>query len=640
MPTTRDLRTLVINEVDSEATYAAMVAAEMVNPDELYMIPGSVVTSVNGQTGAVIIGSTDYVNITGSNNVYTADKTYAQLTAMLAEDAQVIATYNNIYYTLVSALPNAPIIFQETTIDNNGYVSTSQITIDSSNNITVRFTEKQIPSSISQITGTVPVDRGGTGKTSLTSGKILVGNDEDPILEKDLADHSFVPAGTVSAPSFSGTSDDISASGTGSTALTGLAVGDHVYKPTGTITAPTFTGTQATITSTGNVTDMSINTHSYTPAGSVTTPTFTGTEATISVEATVDDTHNTITIPAHTYTPAGGVSKPTFTGTEATITSTGNYNGLTIDSHTFTPTVSTSSLSFSGTATTIVPEEVEVTVAKPSNYTPAGIVSGSFSGAKSAVVTDTIATLTPATYTPSGDINTPNITVTPSTAAFLNSMSVTNGVLSFGSANAMTSATAELDDDIEFDGDAVRLVTTAAGSIDGLGFSGTATRLESTYTPAGTVTLSSLTMNPVNLSHTKSGSISVTATYTPEGDVSKPTFSGTAAQLSHGTATATITSTGIYTPEGTNSAITFSGTQANLSHTISNMGSVTSTATYTPAGSISAPTFNGTSVNLNHTVDASNVEINVTGEFTPSGIITAPQFTGTRTVLEHEFESV
>jgi len=166
MPTTRDLRNLVINEVDSEATYAAMVEAGLTNADELYMIPGSVVTSVNGQTGAVIIGGIDYVTITGSNNNYSSDKTYAQIVAMLAENAQVVATYNSIYYTLVSALPNAPIVFQETTIDNNGYVSTSQISIDTTDTVTVRFTEKQIPSTIGEITGTVPVDRGGTGKIS------------------------------------------------------------------------------------------------------------------------------------------------------------------------------------------------------------------------------------------------------------------------------------------------------------------------------------------------------------------------------------------------------------------------------------------------------------------------------------------
>ena len=79
----------------------------------------------------------------------------------------------------------------------------------------------------------------------------------------------------------------------------------------------------------------------------------------------------------------------------------------------------------------------------------------------------------------------------------------------------------------------------------------------------------------------------VTASYTPAGSVSQPTFTGTAA---------TISST--YTPVGSVSQHTFTGTQATISTTYTPKGDVgisvasTGTANYTPAGNVSltAPT--------------------------------------------------
>ena len=70
--------------------------------------------------------------------------------------------------------------------------------------------------------------------------------------------------------------------------------------------------------------------------------------------------------------------------------------------------------------------------------------------------------------------------------------------------------------------------------------------------------------------------------YTPEGTVSQPTFSGNS-----------LTSTGEYTPAGSVSQPTFSGTQGSVSVTGTPSGSIgvgSGTANYTPAGSVSTPT--------------------------------------------------
>lgn len=82
---------------------------------------------------------------------------------------------------------------------------------------------------------------------------------------------------TVTAPAFTGTKTEISAS----------------YTPEGTISQPTFTGRETESTA------------SYIPSGTVAQPTFTGSSEEINVE----------------YTPEGTVSTPSFTGTEANIVS-------------------------------------------------------------------------------------------------------------------------------------------------------------------------------------------------------------------------------------------------------------------------------------------------------------------------------
>lgn len=88
---------------------------------------------------------------------------------------------------------------------------------------------------------------------------------------------------------------------------------------------------------------------------------------------------------------------------------------------------------------------------------------------------------------------------------------------------------------------------------------------------------------------------SATGSYTPEGSVSKPTFTG-----------ASTTSTGKFTPDGTVSKPSFTGTQGSVSVTGTPNGSVamstgSGTTNYTPSGTVSTPTItvtpNTTTVN-------------------------------------------
>ena len=95
---------------------------------------------------------------------------------------------------------------------------------------------------------------------------------------------------------------------------------------------------------------------------------------------------------------------------------------------------------------------------------------------------------------------------------------------------------------------------------------------------------------------------SASATYTPAGTVSKPTFTGTSSTV---TITATDNTSGNYQPKGTVSQPTFTGSSSTFTGTITPHGSIdltttnktatvskasSGTATYTPEGTVAAPT--------------------------------------------------
>ena len=108
---------------------------------------------------------------------------------------------------------------------------------------------------------------------------------------------------------------------------------------------------------------------------------------------------------------------------------------------------------------------------------------------------------------------------------------------------------------------------------------------------------------------------SASATYTPAGSVSQPTFTGTAADVSFTIADNT---NGNYQPKGTVSAPTFTGNSLTSTGTFTPSGTInfsntnrtttvsktTGTATYTPEGSVSAPTISVATAGSTTTVNS------------------------------------
>lgn len=146
------------------------------------------------------------------------------------------------------------------------------------------------------------------------------------------------------------------------------------------------------------------------------------------------------------------------------------------------------------------------------------------------------------------------------------------------------------------------------------------------------------------------------ATYTPAGSVSKPTFTGSSSTV---TITASDNTNGNYQPKGTVSQPTFTGSSTTSTGKFTPSGSVTvttnattnktatvssttGTATYTPAGTVSQPTFDGTGVRLvtdniavpntyKATFTGTEDDVSVAG--TPAGTVSQPIFTGTKAQL-------
>lgn len=179
---------------------------------------------------------------------------------------------------------------------------------------------------------------------------------------------------------------------------------------------------------------------------------------------------------------------------------------------------------------------------------------------------------------------------------------------------------------------------TPSGSVSST-FTGKQATINSSFTPAGSVTISKGTgtanytpagtvSQPTFTGSTSSGS----TTYTPAGTVSQPTFSGTEATItiahmpkgsvsqptftgSAGIATAT------YTPAGTISKITHTPAGSIT------MSTGTGTANYTPAGSVSQPTFTGTQATISSSYTPSGTISEI--KHTPAGTVSAPTITVT-----------
>lgn len=394
-----------------------------------------------------------------------------------------------------------------------------------------------------------------------------------------------------------------------------------LYTPAGDVSQPTFTGTQ-------NQTTTAFN-KSYTPAGSVSTivkpegtishafnttnnathkHTFTGNNKTVNVSGTAS---GSISI---NYTPKANSVTPTFTATTATGGATHN--------HTFNGTSGTVNVTgnlANGTATVNVPKLNHI---NSHSYTPAGSISTpTFTGTQATITvkgnTAGGITLTNASAS-SGTTVVKNVSVTNNTTT------VVTGVSGSASGGKLTA---------QQNGITLTLNTTAVG----VSINTTNASVINKVTP--TVTYTTIGFSPSEMT--------ATGSYTPAGNVSKPTFTGTVATLTHtfdftneeitGNVTGTVASTGSFTPAGTISrqslSIAFAGKAETLSSALID-GTVSASGDYQPEGTIStvslASTFAGTEKEYAGNFIGTATNFNHTHNFTATGTVSKPTFTGTQ----------
>ena len=419
--------------------------------------------------------------------------------------------------------------------------------------------------------------------------------------------HSYQPAGSISAPSFTGDATTISMSGN----TTGIKVEAHSYTPAGTIAStatstganytpsgiisqPEFTGTSATVkvngTPNGNVAIVSsANANgNYTPSGTIQSIGFTGTTATISVSGTPQGSVaiSTATATSGTnYTPQGNnaASNVTITPSTTTVYSMSSNGSVTAGS-------SASFQQGTDSFTANTPTIIDTTKFSGGSYSHSGFSGGSQASA-SMVVTDAVLTFS----------FTPNNTAVYGTDSFTGA-SIQTGFYTAGTSASFTQGTDS------FTANTPTLVTLP---------SRTSATVWNGYT-AATAAAQTFTGVATKISAEFSGSTSTaTCKYQPAGTVTTPEFYGTKVQLD---ATFTGTSTtfsGSFKPSGTvsqpifsgdSAKFTFSGSAATLSHTVT-QGSVSLSTQYQPTGTVSAPTFTGTTATLSHTFNGTTATI-------------------------------
>ena len=300
---------------------------------------------------------------------------------------------------------------------------------------------------------------------------------------KDTAEGTYIPAGVVSQPTFTGS--ELTSTGNftpeGNVAVS-VGNGDANYTPAGTVTQPTFTG--EAMTSTGN----------FTPAGTVSQPTFTGDSMTSTGNFTpAGSVAVSVGNGTANYTPAGSISKPDITVTPTTdsvysITDVGTLPELTTSydstNETLTIGFSQGTLPTKGAAQTVMTGASAALDNAPA-FTGTGVdLEAAFTGTQGAVSV---------TGTPAGTVSQPTF-------------SGTQG--------------------------AVSVSGTPEGTVSKPTFEGTQGNLSVSGTPAGTVSQPTFNGTGVDLEAAFTGTQgSVSVTGTPAGTVSQPTFSGTEATI-------------------------------------------------------------------------------------------------------------
>lgn len=172
---------------------------------------------------------------------------------------------------------------------------------------------------------------------------------------------------------------------------------------------------------------------------------------------------------------------------------------------------------------------------------------------------------------------------------------------------------------------------TPAGSVSQPTFTGTSLTSTGNFTPAGGVTVSTKTTS--NKTATVSKAASGTATYTPEGSVSKPTFTGSSTSVSvTGTPTGSVSKPNITvtpTTETVNS-ITAVGTLPSWTATVANENLTIGWAAGTlPTKGANQSVMTGASAVLAAAPTFTGNEVTFSGSCTPEGDVSQPSFTGT-----------
>lgn len=299
---------------------------------------------------------------------------------------------------------------------------------------------------------------------------------------KNNATASYQPAGTISKPTFSGSTltmstsytpaGNVTVSVTSSSskkyAVSKVTSGGGAYQPEGTVSAPTFTGTLATI---------SMST-SYTPAGTVK---FTTQDKTLGISATTSSSGN--------YRPAGTVSSV----------------GITVSAAGATTSINNPTAKQVASA---------VTVAAPGATAPANNLT------YYSVSNETLS-LYQIGYSTTASITTSSVTVKTGDATYK-----MNGVPTF------SGTTAQLDVD--------SFTLPMSASFTGTGATITAS---THYTPAGTNTeptftgtTAQLATADISIPDTFGGTFTglastITVSGTPAGSVSQPIFTGTTTDI-------------------------------------------------------------------------------------------------------------
>ena len=365
---------------------------------------------------------------------------------------------------------------------------------------------------------------------------------------------SGTATGSVSQPTFTGTAvrlvtGNIAVPATYTSTFTGTAA---TIEPTATYT-PAGSISLSTTNKTAEVSKASSGTATYTPQGTVSTPTISvktaGTTASVSdIYYPVGFTNTQPTDAQLTGSTATHLPFPALTSYNGALEQLTIHNiwyslkssttgtaptGVTSDSlgankanrnfKTGDAAYQSSQPTFTGTGARLVTGNIAVpssatftgtqaTITSSATYTPAGSVSTSTATTSNKTATVSKASSGEATFTPQGSVSTPTFTGTTFTS--------TGDYTPQGSVSTPT-----------FTGTGVRLVTgnIAVPKTYTSTFTGTAFNSTGSYTPAGNVTTT--TASTENKTTTVSKANSGDATYTPQGTVSKPSFTGTAATI-------------------------------------------------------------------------------------------------------------